>query len=497
MKDTVQSSGRPEIGAILANKYRITRVLAEGVTGVVFEAVNVRLGQRVAIKLAQPSVLTQPTAVERFARDVRAVARLRSRNSIRVIDVEVTDAGRPFLVMELLEGRDLRTELADRGPLAAAEALSYVRQACSAMVEAHNHGMVHGDLKPSNLFLAREPDGSRCIKVLNLGVFRMQTGTRPLAAETREATDPALYLAPEQVQASKVVDLRCDVWALGVILYELLSGRRPFEGSSAVSVDVAIVNRRPDPLNIARGELPSSLEDVVFKALEKRPEDRFSSAQALLAALTPIASNPAPAEPFRSAGNDAVGGVGQTEVGAVSHASPHELAHEAARPPRWRAVALLTPLLVLAPFVYVMRCNGPEHTADEPSVTSLGLALRPPAETRALPAENAETSQVGSANADATYTPDAAAPVQARSAESPVRGLSEPTPSGVDASPVPLGLSEPLRRHAPNARKGGPAPRRAGSAAAGRGLPTRSPNADPSPSTPPVRVWDEDSPVPP
>src|SRR5215471_121906 len=146
----------PQPGNVLGGKYRIERVLGEGVMGVVYEAIHTRLNQKVAIKAPQLAILAQPELVDRFEREARAAARLRHRNAVRVVDVDVTENGLPYMVMELLRGSDLESELATRGQFPVEDAVCYVLQAAAAMVEAHGRGIVHRDLKPSNLFLSKE-----------------------------------------------------------------------------------------------------------------------------------------------------------------------------------------------------------------------------------------------------------------------------------------------------------------------------------------------------
>lgn len=283
----------PTLGTVLGGKYRIERVIGEGGMGAVYEAVHTRLGQRVAIKMLLPELVAVPELVGRFEREAKAAARLRHRNSARVIDVDVTEAGVPYMVMELLVGHDLEAELA-KGLLPIGEAVHYVMQACAAMSEAHQLGIVHRDLKPSNLFLSAEADGHVVVKVLDFGISKVQSDdVRVTATQTQMGTP--LYMSPEQVRSAKNVDHRTDIWSLGVILYELVTGAPPYQGSAA-GIGAAIVSDAPPPIAARRPDAPLGLIAVINRAMSKQPEDRFQTTQDLAQALAPYSSVPLPAD---------------------------------------------------------------------------------------------------------------------------------------------------------------------------------------------------------
>jgi serine/threonine protein kinase len=276
----------PLAGDKFAGKYEIVRVIGEGGMGIVYEAMHLRLQQRVAIKLLQPRVLYMPDVVARFEREARAACRLRSRHAVRILDVDQVPGGLAYMVMEYLEGHDLSQELHHRVRLQVAEAVDYVLQACVAMAEAHASGVVHRDLKPSNLFLVDEA-GRRTIKVLDFGISKMTTDGESHVTSTFATMGTPLYMSPEQIRSAKNVDARTDIWALGVILYELLLGERPFAGTTTAAA-AAIVADNPPPLH-ERIDLPAALEQVVMTALAKKPEDRFRDVRALAEALAPFA----------------------------------------------------------------------------------------------------------------------------------------------------------------------------------------------------------------
>ena len=256
--------------------------------GVVFEAEHLRIRQRVAIKMLLPDVLAIPDVVSRFEREARAAGQLQSTNAARVIDVEITDRGVPYMVMEYLEGHDLSAELTVRGQLSLADAVEYVLQTCNAMRSAHKLGIVHRDLKPSNLFLTTSAEGRPLIKVLDFGISKVENDAESRVTGTQATVGTPLYMSPEQIRSAKHVDARTDIWALGVILFELLTGKTPFEGSTTAAA-VAICVDEPPSLRAARPDVPPELEQIVLRALAKDRDARFPSVEAFAQALMPFA----------------------------------------------------------------------------------------------------------------------------------------------------------------------------------------------------------------
>jgi serine/threonine protein kinase len=276
-------------GERIGGKYHLIRQLGEGGMGVVFEAEHVRLGQNVAIKFLRGEVLGLPGAVERFEREARASCRIQGPHLAQVLDVDTDERGRPYMVMELLRGRDLEAELRERGALPLSEAVDWVLQACAAVAEAHAAGVVHRDLKPSNLFLAEER-GVRVLKVLDFGISKLACEERTDALTSVGLTvGTPLYMSPEQVRCSRDVDARTDVWSLGVILYELVAGVPPFMGTTTAAIAAIVADATPS-LREARPDVPLGLEHAILTALAKTPEHRFPSVEAFGAALVPFAS---------------------------------------------------------------------------------------------------------------------------------------------------------------------------------------------------------------
>ncbi len=286
---------RPSPGDLVGGKYRLTRALGEGGMGIVFEAEHLRLRQSVAIKFLRTDVLAQPDAVERFEREARASCRMRGPHVVHMIDVDADAQGRPYMVMEMLRGRDLDAELRARGPLPITEAVDWVLQACAALAEAHAAGIVHRDLKPSNLFLAEEA-GTRVLKILDFGISKVARDEPAVTAAAVTVGTP-LYMSPEQVRSSRDVDGRTDIWSLGVILYELVAGAPPFLGTTTAAIAAIVADATPS-LKEVRPEVPDELELAVMTALAKSPDDRFPNVEALAAAIVPFASDDGVGGPF-------------------------------------------------------------------------------------------------------------------------------------------------------------------------------------------------------
>jgi len=217
----------PPPGTLLAGKYRVEGVLGTGGMGVVVAAHHEQLDQKVAIKLLLPEAAAHPEIVERFAREARAAAKIRGDHVARVIDVGALDDGTPFMVMEYLEGRDLAQELREARPLASTDVAHWILEACEAIAQAHAARIVHRDLKPSNLFLARQLNKSVIVKVLDFGISKSIDPDAPALTRTTSLVGTAFYMSSEQLTAAKTVDTRADIWALGVIMYELLAGTPP------------------------------------------------------------------------------------------------------------------------------------------------------------------------------------------------------------------------------------------------------------------------------
>jgi serine/threonine-protein kinase len=266
----------PVPGDVVDEKYAIERLLGKGGMGIVFEARHKKLGQRVAIKFLLPGELERPDAVARFDREARAAALLRSQHAVRVLDVDQTSEGLPYIVMEYLEGHDVGTELRARPRIPLPEAVDWVLQTCVAMAEAHGSGIVHRDLKPSNLFLTTAAHGPPLLKVMDFGISKLlavEEQTELTSTETTLGTPS--YMAPEQLVSAKTITPRADVWSLGVILYRLVAGQLPFQAPNPTALAIAIATEPPMPLAVAAPWVPKEIVDTVMAALERDPARRI------------------------------------------------------------------------------------------------------------------------------------------------------------------------------------------------------------------------------
>jgi serine/threonine protein kinase len=279
-------------GDLLAGKYRVEKVLGFGGMGVVVSAFRGDLEQRVAVKFLSQAAAERPDAAERFRREARAAAKIRSEHVARVLDVGTLDTGLPYMVMEYLEGNDIAEELRRLGRLPMLEAVEFVLQAIEALAEAHAAGVVHRDLKPGNLFLAQRADGTRRVKVLDFGISKALSGTSVeelSLTKTAALIGSPLYMAPEQMRSAKDVDTRADIWSLGAMLYEMLTGEPPYTGESIPQLCAALLHDDPIPLRQHRPEIPEGLELAVLRCLMKDRNNRFPSVFELGRALLPFA----------------------------------------------------------------------------------------------------------------------------------------------------------------------------------------------------------------
>jgi hypothetical protein len=280
----------PRAGDVVAGKYQIESVIGTGGMGVVLGAQDTSLGRRVAIKFLAPNKARNEGAAARFVREARAAASIQSEHVVRVFEVGTLPTGASYIVMEHLAGGDLSQILASRGPLPIEEAVDYLLEACEAIGEAHNRGIVHRDLKPQNLFVTRTPDGSSCVKVLDFGISKAVDEEAPNLTATDTVMGTPLYMSPEQVRSLKSVDLRSDIWALGAILFELVTGAPIYEAATATALCAMIAMDPPTPLRAKRPNAPPELEGVILRCLHKDPNGRFADVAALAEALAPFAS---------------------------------------------------------------------------------------------------------------------------------------------------------------------------------------------------------------
>ena len=282
----------PELDSILLGKYRVTRILGEGGMGVVVEATHLELEQSVAIKLLAAHSGHEEEMLARFRNEARITARLPAEHVVRALDAGLTDEGQPYLVMEMLAGRDLDAELEARGRLPVSEAVDYVLQACEGLAEAHAIRLVHHDLKPANLFLTRTRDGEPLVKVVDFGIATSLPGIEiPASAEQRLCGTPA-YMAPEQFSLRANVDARCDQYAIAMVLFELIAGIAPFSGDDLEDTIFKVLHDPAPRLSTCAPNVPHALDVAIAQALSKAPDDRFPDLAAFALAIAPFGSDP-------------------------------------------------------------------------------------------------------------------------------------------------------------------------------------------------------------
>ena len=279
-------------GETLAKKYRIDRLLGQGGMGVVVAAHHLDLETSVAIKFL--SIMNAGASVDRFLREARAAAKVKSEHVCKVFDVGRLDSGEPYIVMEHLEGMDLGEKLEQEGPQRLEDVATWMVQACDALSEAHERGIVHRDLKPANIFLARRDDDSLTAKVLDFGISKLPQGAATARGRVGSTTAQGivgspLYMAPEQMESASSVDARADIWSVGITIYELLTREMPFMGESIIALALNIREGLYRPLRDHQPHLPPEIEAVVARCLQKDPSARFPNIAALAEAIAPFA----------------------------------------------------------------------------------------------------------------------------------------------------------------------------------------------------------------
>jgi serine/threonine-protein kinase len=319
----------PRPGETVAGKYVIEGLCGRGGLAAVLSAMHVGLDQRVAIKMLLPEWADEAQVVERFLREGRAATRIRSEHVVRVFDVGTMEGGAPYLVLEFLEGHNLDDVVRMWGPLPVPTTIDWILQAAEAIAEAHSHGIVHRDLKPANLFLTRRADGSACIKVLDFGLSKltnpdMQGSDAKLTREHDVMGSPH-YMAPEQLRATRDADTPADVWALGAVLHELLTGTTPFRGETMPELCATVLTQPAPPISSLRSNVPPEVEAAVLRCLEKEPAARFANLAELARAIVPFGT-PAARESCSRIERVLEGGDGRTSELSLPPMSTEELA---------------------------------------------------------------------------------------------------------------------------------------------------------------------------
>jgi serine/threonine protein kinase len=276
------------VGQVFQAKYRVDSIIGHGGMGVVAECTHLALNERVAIKMLRQDVLSDNDAVQRFIREAQAAVKLKSEYVARVSDVGTADNGTPYMVMEFLEGHDLGELLKQRGTLPVQWAVDLMLQTAEALCEAHSLGIVHRDVKPTNLFVTWRPDGSSLIKVLDFGISKSPMGTDMHLTQTQSLLGTPAYMSPEQMRSARLVDHRTDIWSLGTVFYEVLEGRKPFEAESFSEMCVKVAVDPPTPMQ----NTPPPLQQVILRCLAKSHDQRYANMAEFARDLVPFAADP-------------------------------------------------------------------------------------------------------------------------------------------------------------------------------------------------------------
>ncbi|MCX5746017.1 MAG: serine/threonine protein kinase [Proteobacteria bacterium] len=276
------------IGTALADKYRIVRQIGKGGMGIVYLGEHIELNKRVAIKMMLEKYADDSEAIARFKREALAASRIGNTHIIDIMDIGIAADGRSFVVMELLEGSSLGDVIKASGPMPAWRAVHIMRQTLRAVSAAHAKGIIHRDLKPDNIFLVNQDDHHDFVKLLDFGISKMVDQAAEIASTRLTTTGMVmgtpLYMAPEQAMGA-VTDGLADMYALGVILYEMLAGKPPLDGNTYAVLIAKLLTVDPPLLSEVRPGLPANLVAATHRALEKEPQNRFANCEAFAAAL--------------------------------------------------------------------------------------------------------------------------------------------------------------------------------------------------------------------
>jgi serine/threonine-protein kinase len=444
------------IERLIGGKYRVLRRIGAGGMGEVLLALHEDLEQNVAIKLLRADRARDTLAVERFLREARAMARIQNDHVVRVFDVGRDDDGTPFIVMEFLQGEDLSVRLAATGAMPVNEAVDYVLQACVAIAEAHRVGVVHRDLKPGNLFLARRPGGGSIVKVVDFGISKLAPrGSRPEASltTTSHLVGSPFYMSPEQLRGTGEVDARSDIWSLGLILFELLTNEGPFDAPTIPQLCMAIMDNPPKLATQLRPEIPAALDGVILRALAKDPAARYRDVAELAGALAPFAIS---GEDIAKATRQTLSRPPMPEMGDWAEGADSGEAREttdawntgnvATQPRRVARIAVIAAAVValVAAVSVTMRLTSSNPSASTSATMAPSGSIATSASTAPVSASTATIAAAPVSASNVTAQADAAAP------SATAKTLASARPTSTVAKPPPKASAAPVSTPPPD-----------------------------------------------
>jgi tRNA A-37 threonylcarbamoyl transferase component Bud32 len=443
------------VGSTVANRYRVVRLLGEGGMGAVYEGEHIRIKRRVAIKFLHLEYARSPAALTRFRREALAATATGNPHVVEVLDLDQAEDGTPFMVLEFLEGVSLFDEVERRGPLALPRALAIMEQLCAALDVVHAKGITHRDIKPENLFLITRDGRPDFVKILDFGISKFATshdGESGKLTKTGTAVGSIYFMSPEQTRGRDDVDARSDIYALGGVLFYLLTGRPVFEGDSIPYIMMQIVTDPPPALAIFRPELPAHVGEVITRALAKDREQRFQDCTSLFLALDRASPAPALGSLAKTVEADSSPDGWGESAAAHSQAGTFD---PLPRPP-WRRVVLpiATVLALAAGGAWWMQRRpadpAPASLAAERAVPERALTPAPTEKAAAVPSRVEAEPHAELAPAPAPAPPPAPTAVapkrrlkmtQAVEPAAPVESAAQP---GVEAAPQVPAVSESL-----------------------------------------------------
>ena len=455
-----------ELGSVVADKYRLDRVIGFGGMGIVCAATHLELGTPIAVKFVRPERAADERAAARFLTEARAAAQLQSQYACRVMDCGRLPSGSPYIVMEYLTGQDLRTLVDTGGPLEVEAAVLLALHACEALAEAHTKHIVHRDVKPENLFVAESPGGAPLLKVLDFGISKQLSpllAPRSLTDSTESMGSP-FHMSPEQMLDPSNVDSRTDIWSLGVVLYEILTGQMPFGGETAPQLCANVMTTEPLPPQAHRADIPDGLARVILRCLEKDKTKRYADVGELSQALQEFGG---PAGPLAAAHVEQIlgrSGTITTEPPAAMPAPSDEHASVESRgvvgsipgvPRRGLGLRVSVVLvLVVASGLAAMALKRSMTPVELEPLPAAAPSLSAPPSEPAAPAPSASTSisrpsprKPKPASHPATPAPlkPAATPAPLKPAATP----AAPKPAATSAAPKPAATSTPTASASP------------------------------------------------